>query len=121
MAVEGIGNLVQNVADRLFEQKHEKQAVANTFILGRGNTGNGAVAEDRFTPSAQNEFAQTTAQDAGIFQVGQGVQTEITANIRFDQAPETRTRMKPPHRPQLQQRRTQGPRKPMRERIPAHL
>jgi len=86
MAVEGIGNLVQNVADRLFEQKQEKQAVANTFILGRGNTGNGAVAEDRFTPSAQNEFAQTTAQDAGIFQVGQGVRTEIAANFRFDQA-----------------------------------
>ena len=86
MAVEGIGNVVQNVADRLFEQKQEKQAVANTFILGRGNTGNGAVAEDRFTPSAQNEFAQTTAQDAGIFQVGQGVRTEIAANFRFDQA-----------------------------------
>jgi len=85
MAVEGIGNLVQNVADRLFEQKQEKQAVANTFILGRGNTGNGAVAEDRFTPSAQNEFAQTTAQDAGIFQVGQGARTEIAANFRFDQ------------------------------------
>jgi hypothetical protein len=86
MAVEGIGNLVQNVADRLFEQKQEKRAVTNTFILGKGNTGNGAVAEDRFTPSAQNEFAQATAQDAGIFQVGQGARAEVDANFRFDQA-----------------------------------
>ena len=85
MAVEGIGNLIQNVADQFFEQVQAKRAVANTFILGEGNAGNGAVAEDTFTPSAQNQSARATAQDAGIFQIRQFGLTEIAANIPFDQ------------------------------------
>jgi hypothetical protein len=83
MAVEGIANLVQNVVDQLFGQNQEKQA--GTIPLGTGRAADPAVSEDTFTPSAQNNSAQTTAQDAGIFQVSQVALTEVTANILFEQ------------------------------------
>ena len=83
MAVEGIANRVQNLADQLFGQKQETQDGTNT--LGTGRAGKGAVAEDTFTPSTQNNSAQATAQDAGIFQVSQVALTEVTANILFEQ------------------------------------
>ncbi len=83
MPVEGIANLVQNVADQLFGQNQEKQA--GTIPLGTGRAADPAVSEDTFTPSAQNNSAQTTAQDAGIFQVSQVALTEVTANILFEQ------------------------------------
>jgi hypothetical protein len=84
MAVEGIGNLAQNLADQLREQTLNSQAGANA--PEPGNTVNVAVTEDTFTPSTQNNSAQATAQDAGLFQVSQGALTAVTANILFEQA-----------------------------------
>jgi hypothetical protein len=86
MAVEGIAIHVQNVADQLLVQKPEKQTGTNTFILGTGRAGHGAVTEDTFTPSGQNNSERATAQDAGIFQVSQVALKEVTANIVFEQA-----------------------------------
>src|SRR5579864_5544579 len=84
MAVEGIGALAQILTEQLREQTLNSQAGTNP--LGPGNADRVAVAEDTFTPSTQNNSAQATAQDAGIFQVSQGVLTAVTANILFDQA-----------------------------------
>jgi hypothetical protein len=84
MAVEGIANVVQIVADQSFGQEQEKQPGTNT--LGTRRAGSPAVSEDTFTPSTQNNSAQATAQDAGIFQVSQVALTEVTANILLGQA-----------------------------------
>ena len=70
MAVEGIGNLVQTLADQLSGQTLNLPAGANT--PGTGNAGSPAVTEDTFTPSTQSNSAQATAQDAGLFQVSHG-------------------------------------------------
>ena len=83
MAVEGIGSLVQILAKQVREQTANSQAGANTPATG--NADNLAVTEDTFTPSAQNNFAQATAQDAGIFQVSQGALTAVTASNLFAQ------------------------------------
>lgn len=81
MAVEGIGSLVQILANRLLEQTSNLQAGASTRAATNAN--NSAIAEDTFTPSAQINSAQVVAQDAGIFQVGSGALTPVTANILF--------------------------------------
>jgi hypothetical protein len=83
MAVEGIGNLVQILADQLLEEAPNLQAGGITQAAE--NVGNAAIAEDTFTPSAQGNAAQATAQDAGIFQVSQGALTAVTASILFAQ------------------------------------
>ena len=83
MAVEGIGALVQILADQLREQTLNSQGGANT--PGTGNVVKVAVTEDTFTPSTQNNSAQATPQDAGIFQVSQGALTAVTARILFAQ------------------------------------
>ena len=75
MAVEGIGSLVQNLADQLSGQPGNLPAGANA--PDTGNAANPAVTEDTFTPSAQSNSAQATAQDAGIFQVSQGALTAV--------------------------------------------
>lgn len=79
MAVEGVGNLVQNLADHLFGQGPAVQA--GTRIVGVREVGNGTVAEDTFTPSAQNSSTQATAQAAGIFQLSPGTLTAVTADV----------------------------------------
>jgi len=84
MAVEGIGVLAQILAEQVREQTLNSQAGANT--PGIGNAGKVAVAEDTFTPSTQNNSAQATPQDAGIFQVSQGALTAVTVSILFAQA-----------------------------------
>jgi hypothetical protein len=81
MAVDGIANLVQNLAHQIFRQRRETQA--ETHTLGTGHAGNKAEDEDIFTSSAQNHSAQATAQDAGLFQVSQVALTEVTANVLF--------------------------------------
>jgi hypothetical protein len=83
MAVEGIGSLVQILADQLREQTLNSQVGANA--PGTGNVVKVAVTEDTFTPSTQNNSAQATPQDAGIFQVSQGALTAVTARILFAQ------------------------------------
>lgn len=83
MAVEGIRNLTQNLAEQLREQIQNPQANANT--PDTGNPGNVAVTEDTFTPSTQSNSAQATAQEAGIFQISQGASAVVTANILFEQ------------------------------------
>lgn len=80
MAVEGIGNLVQILADQLSGQTLNSPAGANA--QGKGNAGNPVVTEDTFTPSKQSN----SAQDPGIFQLSQGTLTAVTASILFAQA-----------------------------------
>ena len=70
MAVEGIGNLVQNLADHLFGQG--PAAGVETRILGTQDAVSPGATEDTFTPSTQNNSAQATAQEAGIFQLSSG-------------------------------------------------
>lgn len=82
MAIEGIGNLVQSLADQLPGQTLPP-AVA--YTQEAGNTANLAATEDTFTPSTLSNSAQATAQDAGIFQVGQGTLTAVAAGILFEQ------------------------------------
>ena len=107
MAVEGIGNLTQNLAEQLREQKQNPQAGANT--PDAGNADNVAATEDTFTPSTQSISAQDDAQDAGIFQVGQRALTAATANILFEQTtPNTATRMRLPRRTLPRPPRTQA-------------
>jgi hypothetical protein len=82
MAVEGIGYLAQNLADQLREQALNSQAGADA--PANGNADNVAVNEDTFTPSTQNNSAQATAQDAGLFQIGPGALSAVTANFLFE-------------------------------------
>lgn len=84
MAVEGIGSLVQILADQLSGQPGNLPAAANAPPSGKAD--NPVVTEDTFTPSGQSNSAQTAAQDAGIFQVSQGALTAVEANILFEQA-----------------------------------
>jgi len=84
MAVEGIGNLAHTLADRLSGQTLNLPAGASA--PGTGNAGSPVVTEDTFTPSGQSNFAQATAQDAGLFQVGPAALAAITPNILFVQA-----------------------------------
>jgi hypothetical protein len=87
MAVEGIGNLVQDFAERHFVQGPTVQPA--TTIVGAHDVGRGAP-EDTFTPSAQSTSAQTSAQDAGIFQLPQGSLSAAAAEFLSTHAtPET--------------------------------
>jgi hypothetical protein len=83
MAVEGIGSLVQILADQLREQTLNSQAGANT--PGTLNVNTVLVPEDTFTPSTQSNTPQATPQDAGIFQVSPGALSSVTAGILFAQ------------------------------------
>lgn len=85
MAVEGIGNLVQNLADHLFQQGQATPAV--TQVVGAHNVGTVAPAEDTFTPSTQSGSAAAVAQAAGIFQLNPGTPTTSTAGVLSAQAP----------------------------------
>jgi hypothetical protein len=81
MAVEGIGNLAQSLSGQFVRQPLDTPAGGIT--PGTGNAGNVPVTEDTFTPSTQNNSAQTTEQDAGLFQVRQGDLNVVTPNILF--------------------------------------
>jgi hypothetical protein len=84
MAVEGIGSLVQILANQLLGQTPNLQAGASARAAGNAN--NAAIGEDTFTPSNQINSAQVAARDAGIFQVGSGALTAVTASILFARA-----------------------------------
>jgi hypothetical protein len=84
MAVEGIGNLAQILANQLREQSANSQSGAN--LPATANAGNVPITEDTFTPSTQNNSAQSSAQEAGIFQLNQGTLSSIAANQEFYQA-----------------------------------
>lgn len=79
MAVESIGNLVQNVADHLFGQGPAVQA--GTRMVGAPGAVSPAAPEDTFTLSTPNNSAQASAQEAGIFQLSPGVLTAPSAGI----------------------------------------
>jgi hypothetical protein len=85
MAVEGVGNLIQNLADQLFGQGPAGQA--GTRVPDAGGTASGTAVEDTFTPSTQTNFAPPTAQDAGIFQLSPGPLTTVAVGILSAQAP----------------------------------
>jgi len=84
MAVEGVGNLIQNLADHLFGQGATQ---AGTRAPGAGGGASGTSVEDTFTPSAQGNFASPTAQDAGIFQLSPGPLATVAVGILSAQAP----------------------------------
>jgi hypothetical protein len=84
MAVEGVGNLIQNLADHLFGQGATQ---AGTRVPGAGGGASGTSVEDTFTPSAQGNFASPTAQDAGIFQLSPGPLATVAVGILSAQAP----------------------------------
>lgn len=69
MAIEGIANLVQSLADHLFGQGPAVPAAAP--VVGSRNVGAEATTEDTFTPSAPDSV-NATAQASGIFQWSQG-------------------------------------------------
>jgi hypothetical protein len=83
MPVAGIANFVQSLADQSLGQTQNAQAGANR--PGTGNALNATPNEDTFTPTAQNNSAQGTAQDAGIFQVSQGAPAAVAANVPYAQ------------------------------------
>jgi hypothetical protein len=83
MAVEGIGSGIQNLADQVYGQAQNAPVAAPAAAV---NAGNAPVAEDTFTPSSQNNSAQSAAQEAGIFQVTPGVPTVATTNLVIGQA-----------------------------------
>jgi hypothetical protein len=89
MAIEGIGSLIQILAEQLREQTPNLQAVANTS--GGGTADNVAVTEDTFVPSTQNNSGQATQQDAGLFQVSQGALSAATSRDLVAQASSTAT------------------------------
>jgi hypothetical protein len=84
MAVEGIGNLAQSLADQVRQQALDSPPGA--IAPGTGNADNAAATGDTFTPSTPSNPGPATAQDAGIFQVSQGALTAVSANILFAQA-----------------------------------
>jgi len=83
MAVEGVGNLIQNLADHLFGQGATQ---AGTRAPGAGGGASGTSVEDTFTPSTQSN-AGLAAQDAGIFQLSPGPLTTVAVGILSAQAP----------------------------------
>jgi hypothetical protein len=84
MAVEGIGNLTQSFTEQLAGQPAVPQAAAN--VPAAGSPAPAPAPEDTFTPSSQATAAQASAQDAGIFQVGQGTLGAVGASLLFAQA-----------------------------------
>ena len=85
MAVEGVGSVIQNLADRLFGQGQTAQA--GTPVPGARDVGGGTAAEDTFTPSTQGNFGPATAQDAGIFQLSPRPLPTVAVGLLSAQAP----------------------------------
>ena len=69
MAVANVESHGRRHVNPFVEQQLER--ASGTGPAARENAGNGAVAEDTFTPSNQAESTQSTAQAAGIFQLSQ--------------------------------------------------
>lgn len=84
MAVEGVGSVIQNLADQLSGQGLAAQT--GTRVPGARNVGSGTSVEDTFTPSTQSN-AGLAAQDAGIFQLSPGPLTAVAVGILSAQAP----------------------------------
>lgn len=82
MPIEGIGNPVQNLADQRLVQPQEAPAGAPA---APANSAGNPLAQDIFTPSTQNNSAQATAQEAGIFQPPNGTLAAVTASLLFGQ------------------------------------
>jgi hypothetical protein len=76
VAVEGIGNLTQTIADLFFGQAANPQGADAS---GAATSSSAAVTEDTFTHSNQ----VNPAQHAEALQVGQGAPNAITANALF--------------------------------------
>ena len=83
MAVEGIGSIVQNLPDQVSGQAQNAPAGASAAAP---TAGKAPVAEDTFTPSAQNNSALLAAQEAGIFQVTPGALAAVSTNLVIGQA-----------------------------------
>jgi hypothetical protein len=81
MSVESISSLVQNLSGQAFGQTQDTQGATNASPTAPA--ANAVLAEDTFTPSTQDGSAQTTAQDAGIFQLAPGTLTALNPNVPF--------------------------------------
>jgi len=73
MAVPGVAHHIEDLVNQQLRQRQEKQS--GTTATATDIAGNKGVAQDSFTPSAQTDSAQATAQAAGIFQLNQGAVT----------------------------------------------
>lgn len=95
MAIVSVASHGERHVNPSVEQNLER--TSGTNATARGNSTNGAVAEDTFTPSRQSETVQSTAQAAGIFQLSLAAATANAApaqpNLNPDQtaAPEQTT------------------------------
>jgi len=70
MALTSIANIVESIANQFVGQGNESQQVTQSAGAATA-TAAPVAAEDRFTPSGQNNSPQSAAQEAGLFQVGQ--------------------------------------------------
>jgi hypothetical protein len=81
MAVEGIGNFLQDPADPFLGQTPSTPVKVN--VLLPGIAGNAPVTEDSFTPSSQNNPLLSTLPVARPFQATRGDHRPVAANILF--------------------------------------
>lgn len=84
MPVTGVSNLAELISNQSSGQGQNTPGLTQP-IQSQG-AGAVAPAEDSFTPSSQNNSAQVTAQDAGIFQVSQFALGAATAEVLTTQA-----------------------------------
>jgi hypothetical protein len=85
MSLSGLGNLTATLLNQLLGQGQTAQP-GPTPVPASPTNRTSALPEDRFTPSAQNSSAQTTAQEAGLFQIAQFSTVSLTANFSQTQA-----------------------------------
>jgi hypothetical protein len=85
MELAGLGNLTRDLLNQLFGQDQNPQ-FGTTHVRAEPATGGDGLPEDRFTPSTQNNSAQTAAQEAGLFQVTQFAAFSLAAEFLQTQA-----------------------------------
>jgi hypothetical protein len=84
MAVTGVSNLAELISNEPLGQGQAPPDV--TQSAKTQGLGAAVPTQDSFTPSAQNNSAQATAQDAGLFQVSQFALSSATADVLTAQA-----------------------------------
>jgi hypothetical protein len=80
MPLSGPGNLTATLLNQLFGQDQNAPSGPTAVPAGHTNRTT-AVPEDRFTRSSQDRSAQTTGQEAGLFQISQFSTFSIAADF----------------------------------------
>ncbi len=80
MAVAEIGNLATTLLNQVSAQDHNASANTPPAVNAPATNAN-VLPVDRFTPSAQQNSVQTTAQQAGLFQVAQFSTVSVAVTI----------------------------------------